>query len=82
MPRATPGISTSELHRLLNRWGCNHARDRGGHSIWRGPNGDMLVMPVPGRRTIPTFDQVRLAARSIGVSTEQFLAGPAKGQAS
>lgn len=79
MARACPGISIRDLHRLLARWGCDHVRDKGGHSIWRGPNGAMIVVPVPGRSIRPTFDQIRNAAAAVGVPISEFTAGPKKG---
>lgn len=76
MARATVGVSAREMERLLKRWGCTLVRTKGGHSIWRTAGGEMIVTSSAGRRTDPVFASVAQAARKIGVSIDEFLAGP------
>lgn len=79
MPRATPGKSATEMARLLRQWGCELLRMSGGHGIWRAPNGEQFVSCGEGRSTMPTFKQVKQASNALGVTVEQFFAGPKKG---
>jgi hypothetical protein len=67
------------MERLLRKWGCDLVRTKGGHAIWRAPSGEIIVTSAAGRRTDPVFSSVAQAARKIGVSIDEFVAGPKVG---
>lgn len=79
MPRATPGLSTSEYHRQLKVWGCKMLRSArgGGHTLWEAPNGQTFssLNESNSSQRKPTFVVVDQGAAAIGITRDQLLHG-------
>lgn len=66
-------IDSRTFEKILRLRGCQHVRDKGGHSIWRSPDGAMIVAAAAGRSTPVLTPAIRNAAKTLGVSIDELL---------
>lgn len=76
--------SPREVHKLFLDWGFTEDRFSSGHLIMRAPNsGHTIPITAPGRsskqsnsHTSGSAKSMKAAAKLIGITVEQFVAGP------
>lgn len=67
-------VDSRKFAKILRLRGCVHVRDKGGHSIWQAPNGEMIVAVQAGRPTDITPNAIHNAARTLGITARELLA--------
>jgi len=70
-----PVLKPREVVSLLERLGFSEVRQRGSHKQFRHPDGRVTTVPFHAGRDI-SLTLLRQIARDIGLSIDQFLAGP------
>ena len=70
-----PVLKPREVVTLLERFGFVEVRQRGSHKQFRHPDGRSTTVPMhTGRDIAPPL--LRQIARDIGLTVEEFVAGP------
>lgn len=65
-------LSVRDLHRAVQRHGAVYVRSKGGHAIYQGPHG-IIVIPVAGRKSGVISPQIiRHTCNALGISKEEL----------
>lgn len=66
-------IDAREFEKILLWRGCEFVRDKGGHRIYRTPEGTMIVSVCPGRPTKVKRNAISNAAKALGLTANELL---------
>jgi len=67
-------MKTADFHKILiDTYGAQMVRTKGGHQIWRTPDGTMFVTTCAGRHKDVSRRIINTVARALGVPMKELM---------
>lgn len=67
-------VDARRFAKILRLRGCQIARQKGGHTIWKTPDGSTITAVSEGRPTGVKSSAIVNAAHALGISPQELLA--------